>query len=288
MTDDTERYISPEGFTVDCTLVQADKGTGVWNLIVQMDEGREEKRSQIFHTPSAADVEPVILLDTHTWISSFWVAPSRTIYACDGFSLWRGSNNQFTQQRLSDRMIFKVWGLDEATVFVLGEEGLVLRSRGEAWEQISIPDTVRLSNIHGLSSKEIFAVGERGAFWQLTGDIWTQIDINTNANLLGVYVDGPGRVYVCGENGICFRYESGSIVTFVTQPRRYTSVVRFRDNIYFGASGQGVDILQGQEVIPFKPNVFGQRLSAGDNLWSCGHNAFFRFDGNGWYRKSFK
>ncbi|TIT01898.1 hypothetical protein [Mesorhizobium sp.] len=287
MTNNAERYISPEGFTVDCTLVQADKGTGVWNLVVQMDEGREEKRSQIFHTPSFPEVEPRILLDTHTWIDSFWVSPSRMIYACDGFRFWKGSDGQFTQQRLSDRMIFKVWGLDDQTVFILGESGLVLRSDGDGWRDISIPDSTRLFDINGPSLQHIYAVGERGAFWKLQGDTWLQIDVQTNANLLGVFVDGPDKVYVCGESGTCFRYDAGALVNFLTQPRWYSGVTRFRDKIYFGAAGRGVDVLVELEVVPFKPTVFGQRLSSGDCLWSCGHNSYYKFDGSGWLRKDF-
>jgi hypothetical protein len=289
MTNDTERYISPEGYTVDCTLVQADKGNGVWNLIVQMDEGREEKRSQVFYTPSFPDIEPTIQLDTHTWIDSFWVSPSRTIYACDGFRLWRGSDGAFTQQRLSDRMIFKIWGLDDQTIFILGEDGFVLRSSGDGWQDISIPDTTRLFDINGPSLEHVYAVGERGAFWRLEGNVWAQIDVGTNAHLLGVFVDSEEKIYVCGEQGTCFRYDEGSMINFVTdQTRRYSGVARFRNNIYFGASGRGVDILEEPEVKPFKPTVFGQRLSASlDNLWSCGHNSYYRFDGSGWLRKDF-
>jgi len=288
MTND-EQYVSPQGYTLVCTMVQPDKGAGVWNLTVQMDRWREEKQSAIFYTPSFPDVEPTIQFESATWVDSFWVSQSETIYACDGLGLWRGVPGQFSHQRLSDRMIFKVWGLDDRTIFILGAEGLVLRSAGDGWQDISIPATTRLFDIHGLTPDDVYAVGENGSFWRFDGSSWSQIDTQTNTHLLGVFVDGNDRVYVCGENATCFRYQAGQIVNFNAQSNRvFTSISRLKANIYVGASGRGVDCLVEPDLLPFKPNIFGQRISASSTyLWSCGNNSIYRFDGSAWLKKDF-
>ena len=44
MTNGNQQYVSPQGYTLACAQVLPDKASGVWNLTVQMDEQREEKK----------------------------------------------------------------------------------------------------------------------------------------------------------------------------------------------------------------------------------------------------
>lgn len=288
---DEAPYVNEDGWSVDCTMVLPGKGAAVWSLVIQMDPERDQKSSQIFYSPNSTDNDSTEAFQTDTWISAFWVSPSDTVYACDGFQLWSGQRGgEFTPQSgLSDRMILRPWGLGEHDRFILGDNGLVLRSDGQQWRDISLSDGRRLVDIDGRSPETIYAVGHRGAFCRLQGDIWEPIDLGTDANIRALHVEHDGSVYACGERGIAFRYSHGEVEFFKAPPDRYFGgVTSYMGHIYFGATGEGVDRLEGTDVVSFKSTIHGLRLSSNaDLLWSCGGNTIFRYDGTGWIGEDF-
>jgi|GEM_PF-6502331 len=284
-------YINDDGWSVDCTLVQAGSKSDVWSLVVQMDEDRINKQSQIFYTPDSDNQDSSVIGQTQTWISSFWVSPSGTIYACDGPRLWtaRPGGALEPESGLADRAMLKVWGLDDHRMFILGEDGLALRKDGTNWQDISLPDGRRLVDITATPAGEVFACGHTGAFCRLEGAAWLSIDLGTDVNIRGVRAMKDGSVIGCGERGTAFRYSDGQVEFFKAEPDRYFGgAAEFMGKVFFGASGDGVEVLNGDEIVPFKPNVYGQRLSANESyLWSCGGNSIFRYDGKGWIAEDF-
>lgn len=290
MTDQA-KFLNEHGWSVDCIAVQPGIERSVWSLVIQMDEGREQKRSLIFRSPDFDASDSVEAFQTETWISSFWVSPTETVYACDGFRLWTGRLGEefIPVDGLSDRSILKIWGLDDADRFILGEDGLVLFSSGAEWRDISLPDRRRLVDIAGPSLDSIYAVGHGGAFCRLVDATWQVIDTGTTANIRALEVLSNGTVYACGERGIAFIFQDETVTFLDSLPDRYFGgVAQYKNKVYFGASGEGVDVLKDNTIEPFKENIFGQRLKANAAyLWSCGGNSIFRYDGKSWTGEDF-
>lgn len=290
MTDELGPYFNSDGWFIDCIGVQPGDGSSVWNLVVQMDEDRVEKRSQVFFTPSFPDIEPVIVLDTHTWIGSFWASPKGTIFACDGLRLWTVTDGEIASQILgsADRFVERVRGFDDETVFALGESGLVLRKNGANWEDISIADAPTIMDIQLTPNGVAYACGPGGAFFRFSDGNWTRIDLGTTAEIRRLTYHNQ-EIYGCGASGIAFSFNNQEAQYFDALPERdFYGLAQYKEEIYFGAGGGGVDLLVGEEVISIKPNVFAQRLSASkDFLWSCGGNSIFRYSGESWLKKDF-
>jgi len=287
----TDRYLNEDGWTVDCTHVLAGHGPEVWSLVVLMDDESVNKQSQIMRAGDFDSEDSEMVFETRTWISSCWVSPDGILHACDGKThlYGRPGSKLQVEKDLSDHMVFHPWGLAEDDMFLLGDAGLVLRGRTGDWRDISLPDGRRLLGIHGCSPDAIYAVGAEGAFCRLVGDVWEVIDLGIDADLRAVLVEADGTVWACGAAGIAFRYADGETQFLGAEPGRYFGgVCRYKGRVYFGASGEGVDVLDGNNIVPFKSTIHGQRLSCNDDfLWSCGGNSIYRFDGNGWLAESF-
>ncbi|TAG11888.1 MAG: hypothetical protein EAZ40_16550, partial [Rhodobacterales bacterium] len=60
------------------------------------------------------------------------------------------------------------------------------------------------------------------------------------------------------------------------------------NRLFLGAGYKGLDVLENDEVIPFKDNIFSYRLnSSGKYLFAAGYNEVARFDGESWLATEF-
>lgn len=286
-------YIKDDGWSLDCVQVQPGPGTSpeVWTLIVQMDEDREDKQSQIMRSPDWNTTDSAEVFRSQGWISSLWVSPAGTVWAAEGARLWRGTaaGGFVSEPAPAAGQVLRVWGLDDARRFLLGPDGLALQSDGDAWRDISLADGRRLVMIDGSDKAGIHAVGHGGAFCRLGPAGWEPIDLGLDVNLRALHVASDGWIWACGERGVAFRYRDGEVIFLEAELDRYFGgVAPLGGRMFWAAGGYGVEVLEADAIIPFKPDVPGQRIAANDRyLWSCGGNEICRFDGEGWQGEGF-
>ncbi len=108
--------------------------------------------------------------------------------------------------------LFKVWGHDAEHVYVAGDDGVLLRRVGEAWE-ISTPGTIApFIALWGRGPDEVVAVGGRSnarvARWD--GAAWQDTTLMP-AGLNGVWVDDGGTATLVGRMGSIFELPPGSL-----------------------------------------------------------------------------
>lgn len=110
--------------------------------------------------------------------------------------------------------LFKVWGADADNVFVVGDQGTVLRYDGKAWmsEPTGLVGVV-LFTVHGTSADDVWAVGGFGSpvlVHRGKAGKWAQVDTGDWApTLQGVRASGDGSVWVSGWNGYAARLSAG-------------------------------------------------------------------------------
>jgi len=278
--------------SLECVCIQGGTEASVWSLTVQTHRDGDARRSQLFHSPNLETTDSALQFQSDTWIGAFWASPAGVVYACDGRTLWIGSTTEkFVAVRgISSKQLLKPWGLGNA-LYLMGPDGVVLRSTrptsASDWEDVSAPS--RIMAIDGRSSSSVYAVGANGFFGRLVGKAWSPIELGVTHNLRGVHVQADGTVYVCGDRGTAIRYKKGKTERLnAPADRTFAGIASFRGAVYFGASGEGVDKLEGNSVVSFKDNIVGNRVHANERyLFACGGNEAFFFDGTGWVAELF-
>jgi hypothetical protein len=108
--------------------------------------------------------------------------------------------------------LFKVWGADAEHVYVAGDQGVLLRRVGEAWEAAAQGSIAPFIALWGRGSDEVVAVGGRSnarvARWD--GAAW-QDTTSMPAGLNGVWVDDDGTATLVGRLGGIFELPAGSL-----------------------------------------------------------------------------
>lgn len=110
-------------------------------------------------------------------------------------------------ERAGVNAFYKVWGLDAAHVWVVGQRGAILAYDGAAWSETGAGTSEDLISLWGTSVDDVVAVGGRGngvvARWD--GASWTHRALAPLPGLNGVWTDTPGRVWAVGETGTVIR-----------------------------------------------------------------------------------
>lgn len=91
-----------------------------------------------------------------------------------------------------------------------GEDGLLGRWRGEAWETWNHESRLRLYGVGASGAGTVIAVGESGTVLSWDGAAWLAIDSPTDVSLWAVHVDGSGVATAVGNNGQAWRYSAGT------------------------------------------------------------------------------
>jgi hypothetical protein len=108
--------------------------------------------------------------------------------------------------------LFKVWGSDAAHVYVAGDDGVLLRRVGEAWEPTVTDSLAPFIALWGRGPDEVVAVGGRSnariARWD--GDAWQATTLEP-AGLNGVWVADDGTATLVGRLGGIFELPPGSL-----------------------------------------------------------------------------
>ena len=117
------------------------------------------------------------------------------------------------------RALFKVWGADADAVWVVGQNGVILRWDGARWSEELSGVGVDLVSLWGVSERRVVAVGGRSAgvvvAWD--GEAWTARTL-TLPGLSGVFMRHADRFHAVGMAGTVVRGEFDSLELEEAEP----------------------------------------------------------------------
>ncbi len=119
---------------------------------------------------------------------------------------------------LSRRQAFKVWGSASDDVFVVGTGALVMHFDGATWTTAPppVPPSTQLTTVSGTSGTDVWAVGGygNGRAAHFDGATWTDLSPNPMTGgaivpgINGVFASADHGTVVCGENGAVWWVEA--------------------------------------------------------------------------------
>jgi hypothetical protein len=149
-------------------------------------------------------------------IYGVWGSSASDLYAVGGFAgrygfIWHYDGSSWSDVGLPDEIpldgagelpsLFKVWGSGPDDVWVVGDNGTVLRFDGSAWTVVPSPTDELLFTVAGRGD-QVLIVGAEGAV--LDEDL-EQVGPVGAPLLQGVTVDPDGVAWIAGQDGATFR-----------------------------------------------------------------------------------
>lgn len=102
-----------------------------------------------------------------------------------------------------------IWADPEGPIWVVGDDGLILRSKGHEFLPGPMPpfetDLTGISGADGV----IFVCGPKGAAWRLDGSGWHDLQAPTDADLMAVGAASSNSVYFVGRLGKILHFHDG-------------------------------------------------------------------------------
>ena len=153
------------------------------------------------------------------------------------------------------------------TLFVVGDEGMILRYNGETdgqgrfWQPMDIPSRLPVHGIWGLSLQNIFAVGWMGCILHYDGEQWQSlrggiIDKQTdrfaaceeNTPLFAIDGNQQGQAWAVGDNGLILHFD-GKNWQQEKSPTRINlrAVLCVADNIVYAAGAEGTVLMRNAQ-----------------------------------------
>ena len=284
-----EKYVTDEGFSVEVAEAYAYGDEGLACLVIQSNEDRDIHLSEIKLCGDFSASDPETVFEFKGWIYSLLQKSDREVYiAHSGKTLRRGPHD--APQIVLDLDADVTRLCDSATgVWIVGLRGYVAHFDGERLVELPVPDATSIYMVSEAPDGTVFACGDSGGLYRLDGEAWTRIDLGIGADIYRILATGASRVLLAGEKGLCGLFEGESLRLF-TPPddRNYRAVAEYRGRIFFGAGFLGLDVVEGEDVVPFKDNIYSYYLNAdGHYLIAAGLNEVARFDGEGWLAAEF-
>ena len=272
----------------DCLSVMADETGAISALVVSSDEDRETFLSEILHYQDFA-ADPQVIFSRDIWLSQMWKSKQGRHFMCEvlGQVHWQTAGG-FEQLKLSTDQLYCIWGLDDDRVFAAGANGRCFGFDGRSWSDMSSGLSGDISALHGTSMQTLYAAGSRGfaALWR--EETWESLDLPVNHDFRAVCSDRDGTVYLAGLAGACLALRAGELTEITGTDADIYAIRSFQGRLYFGSAEHGIFVLDGNELVPFKPKARGYFMDAGqERLLTCGVTQMAVFDGKSWKARQF-
>lgn len=147
----------------------------------------------------------------------------------------------------------------DGQVFVVGDEGMVLRytgvadANGHLWQHMDLPTKLPLHGLWGLSGDNLFAVGWMGCLLHFDGREWTLLRggvIDTqggrfaaceeNTPLFAIAGSNQGEAWAVGDDGVILHFDGSQWQREASSTQiNLRAVVCGPDNIVYAAGGEG-------------------------------------------------
>lgn len=161
------------------------------------------------------------------WQMNVWGTSTENVYSVGG-SLTRGRIQHFDGEHWEELspgvevpLLNWAFGFSAEDVFVVGNDGTVLRWNGESWASQSTPIRAPLWGVWGAAPDDVWAVGGTGTgsgepvILHFDGAGWTQIALPalTTPNVFALYkvwgLDAQ-NVWAVGQQGVVLRYDGSA------------------------------------------------------------------------------
>jgi hypothetical protein len=279
-----ERARDADGFLVDVLEAFPQGENGVVCLTVKSNEDRDQHASQLMVAKDFGPQMPTAAMNAQEWIYSLARLPDgRLLTAQRGGLLRMGPAESLADAVELDRSLTKL--CPAATgAFLIGLGGYVGFFDGVS--AVDLPPT-NAKDIHHVSQSPdgtVFACGPRGLLLRLGKAGWQPVDLGVAVNLNRIVAQGPEDVVLCGSRGFAGHYRDNELQTYETpDDRDYFCLGASRGRWYFGSGYAGLEVLDGNRVVPFEPRAYAFEIHGDDRaLLVTGLNRLARYDGSKW------
>lgn len=107
-----------------------------------------------------------------------------------------------------------VWGTGASDVWIVGDQGMVLRWDGTALRPVTTPIRIGLKSVHGLlNGNRTLVGGGQGEVWEYVRNtgLWTQLGTGIQSQVRAVAMEAM-KQWLAGDEGRCLERTMGSFV----------------------------------------------------------------------------
>jgi hypothetical protein len=187
--------------------------------------------------------------------------------------------------------IYGVWGSAVNDIFVVGQNGSLMRYNGTTWNLMTSGTTSTLRGIWGNDASNIFAVGMSGAIIRYNGTAWSTMSSGSTVSLYGIWGSGVADIYAAGDSGTIIHWNGTTWGSPMT-----TNTTRNLRGIWGSAANNIFAVGDNGTVVRYNGTNWGtapmdskttQNLKAvwgfGANVYAVGDNGtVIKYDGTGW------
>jgi len=223
------------------------------------------------------------------WGKTYTVTVGTGVRDTAGYALSAPYRWTFTE-RMSTACLAGVWGSSPADVFVVANDGAVLRFDGSAWSAIRAADGLALSAVWGNAANNVYAVGN-GKILRYNGANWTEA-WSGSASLKAIWGSAADNVFAVGTGGTILHFDGSAWSTMSSGTTTVlASVWGAAPNDVF-ATGVGGTILHydGANWTPMESGVVSDLFAVGglaaDDVVAAGRSVedpnVLYYDGSVW------
>ena len=248
---------------------------------------------------SASALEGSVTVDGNTirfqpsagleWGKTYTVTVGTGVRDTAGYALTAPYSWTFTE-RMSTACLAGVWGSSPPEVFVVADDGAVLRFDGSAWSAIRAADGLALSAVWGSAANTVYAVGN-GKILRYDGANWAEA-WSGSAALKAIWGSAADNVFAVGTGGTILHFDGSAWSTMSSGTTTVlASVWGAAPNDVF-ATGVGGTILHydGANWTPMESGVVSDLFAVGglaaDDVVAAGRSVedpnVLYYDGNAW------
>jgi len=92
----------------------------------------------------------------------------------------------------------------------VGDEGLILRNRGNGWAAMRSGTGFRLRAVWGSGTNNLFAAGDGGVVLRFDGVRWYPMEVPIRVEWRALWGTGPRDVYLAGAGGVILHFDGAA------------------------------------------------------------------------------
>jgi hypothetical protein len=95
-----------------------------------------------------------------------------------------------------------IWGIDNGSIFAVGQNGAIFHFDGYVWEEMESGTTYPLLAVHGRGAQDVYAVGLGGTIVHFDGIVWTPLESGVFGPLEAVWCRPGTETVIVGDAGL--------------------------------------------------------------------------------------
>lgn len=270
-------------YNVACVSVVGDAHDRRSVLLVSSNDNEDSYLSEVLFYDEDAAATTIFAEDVRC--TDMWKSKGNRHFLCDtmGVCHWQDRDGAFVSRQVTDKVLYAVWGLNDTTVFAIGEQGTCLRFDGTDWTDMGDGLSGYLHGIGGTSTSNLYVAGDNGFLAHWDGRSWSPVELGTNVDWRAVLVHAPDRLYLCGLGGTFLSYADGAVVFSTEIGTSLLALAQFKGRIYASSAAEGLFRLEDEDLVLFRDTVKAVALSATANRLFAAVGAMgVVYDGAGW------